>query len=102
MDDFETWSIEVVMPDGSTWAVSVETVAVSRAEHFAYEYDDDVERSYDEDTAPLFKQDHSEILDWAVNMDWDDFRDTHCQVLPSPSLDFDEGWEHGEKEVVTG
>jgi len=48
------WLLICKMPDGSKWGVNVNEVAKNRAENYADEFDDDVERSLAEDTFPLF------------------------------------------------
>ena len=95
--------LEVEMPDQSKWMVPVRLVAESRARYYAEdrgEFDGDVQRSLDEDTVPLFEDDHSEIIDWAANnMDWDDVaHEAFCSS--KGDTDFQEGWCNGEKKVV--
>lgn len=101
MGDLEKKMYKVTMPDGSVWAIPVLVIAVCRAEHFIDEYDGDLDRSLLEDTLPLFREDESEIEDWARNnMNWADVRDMAVQWLsPSNETDFDEGWANGEVEI---
>ena len=90
----------VTLPDGSVWSVPVEMIARNRAEHYAHEFDNDVERSLKEDTIPLFKSDKYEIQDWAVNnMNWSDF-DGHQVRITYGQPDFQEAWLNGEKGFV--
>ena len=90
-----------VMADGSKWGVPVDIIARNRAEHYAHEFDGDVERSLREDTAPLFKQDEFEIEDWAVNnMNWSDFDGHQVKIEDSVAIDFESDWIHGDKEVI--
>lgn len=65
--------------DGSTWAVPVEMIARNRAKFYANEFGDDVERSLNEDTLPLFQRDKYEIQDWAVN----NIDCRHCDEISS-------------------
>lgn len=95
---------EIEMRDGSVWAMPVEVIARHRAEHYKDEFGDDVERSLEEDTWPLFEENDYEVSDWAVNnMDWDDVVD-HAKQISKPEpltpYDFQEGWMNGNKEVV--
>lgn len=83
----------VLMKDGSVWGVPVSIIARNRAEHYAHEFDGDVERSLAEDTIPMFEGDDYEIHDWAINnMDWKDF-DGHQVKLSDPDVpDFEAAW----------
>lgn len=91
----------VTMPDGSQWSVPVRLIAYNRAEHYADDYDGNVETSLMEDTIPLFEANPSEIEDWARgNMIWSDVKSQALQVLPpSNEVDWDEGWGNGEVEI---
>jgi len=61
----------VTMPNGEQWSVPVHVIAFDRAHHYAHEFDDDVVRSAEEDTWPLFESDQYQIEDWAANnMNW--------------------------------
>lgn len=89
------------MPDGLKYAVPVELIARSRAEHYKAEFDNDVIRSLLEDTIPLFDSDDYEVHDWAVNnMNWDDVK-IHSTALKKKVSDdeFQEQWVNGEYEV---
>lgn len=92
--------IVVEMLDGSKWGVSLDEGLICRAKNYADEFDGDVERSLQEDTLPLLKEDPDEILDWIVgNMNWDDFK-THYLIEDPPEIDFQDGWMSGEKKIV--
>lgn len=90
----------VTMEDNSKWAIKVSAIAANRASYYKHEFDNNFERSLDEDTVPLFESDKYEIHDWAANnMNWDEVR--HLAVCVSPSdIDFQDGWCNGEHEVI--
>lgn len=90
----------IEMPDGSTWAVPVDVIARNRAENYADDYGDDIERSLAEDTVPLFENHPDEVSDWAANnMDWIEVADVAWRHEEAPAMDFQEGWVNGEKRV---
>lgn len=90
----------VTMPDGSRWAVPVDVIAINRADYYKHEFGDDLQRSLDEDTWPLFAEDDYEIKDWAANnMDWSDVEGIAVMIEPPTPPDFNEGWCNGDKEV---
>lgn len=89
----------VEMPDGSEWQVPVDVIARNRAEHYANEFDGDVERSLAEDTMPLFASDDYEVKDWAENnMNWADVVSDATQREPG-NVDYQDGWANGEKRI---
>ena len=91
----------VTMPDGSEWAVPLEVIAKDRAEHYADEFNGDVQRSLDEDTMPLFESSPYDVADWASgNMNWEDVESVAIEHTPAPPMDFQEGWVKGEKRVA--
>ncbi len=93
--------LSVTLPDGSKWGVPVDMIARNRTEHYAHEYDGDVEKSLAEDTLPLFGYDDYEIEDWASNnMNWSDFDGHQVKLADAPEPDFQEAWVNGEKEIV--
>lgn len=102
--DNKAWLIRVKMPDGSYWYVPVMVVARDRAKHYAHEFDGDVQRSLDEDTIPLFREDRGEILDWACNnMNWEDVAKDAWQASgPKPLTDERkaQAWPNAPKSVV--
>lgn len=92
---------EVTMPDGSLWGVPLEVIALNRADSYAHEFDGDAERSLNEDTMPLFREDPSEVSDWAQNnMDWKDVSDKAVLIKSGDAVDHQEGWVNGRSKVV--
>lgn len=93
----------VTMPDGSRWAVPVEVIALDRARFYAEEFGDNVARSLEEDTLPLFSAHEREIADWAKNnMNWEDVA-AHAVRLPDedePTVDYQEGWVNGDYDIL--
>lgn len=102
---YDNLEIHVTQRDGSVWAVPVMTVARDRAENYKDEFDNDVERSLDEDTLVLFEDDQAEILDWAANnMNWSDVASVAARAKnPAPLTirDLQEAWINGKKKVVS-
>lgn len=86
------------MQDGSVWAVPVDVITRNRAEHYAKEFDSDVERSLAEDTVPFFENDY-DIEGWAVsNMNWSDFDGVQVKISsPKESGPSEEWWVNGSK-----
>lgn len=95
--------LTVQQSDGSVWGVPIDVVARDRAKQYAHEFGDDVGRSLQEDTMPLFNGNggESEILDWAANnMNWADVAD-HAMIIRMPDpLDFQEAWINGKKGFI--
>lgn len=92
--------MHITMPDGSVWGVPVKAIARHRAAYYAGEFGNDLERSLEEDTLPMFNDMPSEIADWASNnMDWSDVRVVARLVSPPrmSDRDFQEGWVNGSK-----
>lgn len=91
------------LENGEIWGVPVEIIARNRAEHYAYEFDGDVERSLHEDTFPLFDEDEYEIEAWATgDMDWSDF-EGHQRMFSSMITDADmikRAWASASKEII--
>lgn len=95
--------LTVKQSDGSIWGVPVELIAMSRAEHYAHEFGNDVQRSLKEDTLPLFDGNggESEVLDWAENnMNWPDVADKALLIKMPGSPDFQEAWVNGDKNFI--
>ena len=91
----------VTMDDGSRWAVPIRTIAINRAKHYSHEYEDDVVRSLEEDTLPMFEHDFYEVHDWASNnMNWSDVEQSAKRVESADSADFHDGWMNGVWEIV--
>jgi hypothetical protein len=101
MSNILSKTLTVKMPDGSTWGVPVEVIARHRSEHYAHEFDGDIEKCLQQDTVPLFEVDDFEVEDWAANnMNWVDVA-AHAFLVDSPDepVDYQEGWMSGEKQV---
>lgn len=95
-------ALHVTMPDGTKWSIPVEVIAKDRAEVYKHEFGGSLQRSLDEDTWPLFEEDHFEITDWAANnMNWDEVVG-HATKLAKPDapIDYQEGWVNGKKKIV--
>lgn len=94
--------LSVRMPDNSLWHVPVEVIARNRAQHYAHEFGDDVEKSLAEDTIPLFTESSYDIEDWAANnMNWSDVLGQAFKVETEEEVDYQEGWINGDKEIVS-
>lgn len=92
--------LRVEMEDGSSYDIPVSVIAKNRAEYYMDEFNNDLQKSLDEDTNPLFESDSYEIEDWAANnMNWDEVESIAVKVS-SGSVDFQEGWVNGEKEII--
>lgn len=91
------------MPDKSEWAVPIHVIAENRARHYMEEFDNNLDRSLDEDTWPLFESDPDEVGDWASNnMDWKDVRDSATLFsTPASSCNYQEGWVNGKWKLVS-
>lgn len=103
VEQIKTAQYVVTMDDGSTWHVPVMAIARNRADNYKDEFDNDIERSLNEDTLPLFAESEYEIYDWAQNnMNWSDVADQAVKVgeTPKPKIDWEECWVNGEKEIV--
>lgn len=103
IDDISTSDYVVTMSDGTRWKVPVIHIAMNRAEYFAYEFNNDVTRSLNEDTLPLFRADTFEIHDWAANnMDWCDVIDVARRVADTQDseADYDDGWMNGTWDII--
>lgn len=60
-------------PSGLTFQVPTQVIANNRAQNYAAEFGDDLQRSLAEDTVPLFTEDEYNVQDWALsNMNWSD------------------------------
>ena len=93
--------LTVKQPDGSVWGVPAEMIARNRAEFYAHLHGNNVEQSLQNNTAPLFISDPSEILYWASQkMRWSDFDGHQVQLSPPEPVDFQKGWLSGEKGLA--
>lgn len=89
----------ISMPDNSTWSIPVSIIAKNRAEHYAKEFEGNVDKSLIEDTLPLFLDDEYEIEDWARNnMNWSDVM-PFAEVFCRKDVDYQEGWLNGDCEI---
>lgn len=87
---------QITMPDNSIWEIPVMIIARNRAEEYASEFDNDVEKSLKEDTLPLFDLDSGAIHDWAQNnMNWKEVQQYAVKVKDSV-IDYQEGWINGK------
>lgn len=90
-------------PSGRQWLVPIIQIAKNRAEHYKGEFGDDLERSLNEDTWPLFESDKYEIKDWlANNMDADDLNPIEVKG-DKPSYTFQDAFDDtdpGDMEFV--
>ena len=90
--------LRVEMPNGTVFVVPIKPIALSRAEYYASEFNDNVELSLQEDTIPLFEYSHYEIEDWFVNnMNWSDIAGEAKLVRDPDPIDF--GDLLGEAEI---
>ena len=98
--------ILIRMPDNSVWAVPVAAVALDRAVHYADEFDNDVRRSLDEDTLPLFSAHSEDVEDWRRNnMNWSDVARFARRVSDPPALSDggkQEAWVNGPSKIIAG
>jgi hypothetical protein len=91
-----TAKLRVEMPDGTLWDVPVQVIADSRDEHYADEEEDTIGGIRDGGLTDY------EIKDWAAgNMNWDEVKRYAVQAPTRAfSVDFQEGWINGDKEIV--
>ena len=89
--------------DRSVLAVPVMEIARNRASNYKDEFGDDLQRSLDEDTVPLFMESNWEIIDWAQNnMNWEDVAGTATVFSQAPTLtsgDKQDAWNGGSKNL---
>ena len=91
----------VDMPDGSRWAVPICVIALDRARHYQSEYNNNVIRSLEMDTRPLFEAQPEAIAEWARdNMDWEEVEPTAIQLRPPGTVDYQYGWTNGRWAIV--
>lgn len=90
------------MPDNSKWDIPVEVIVAHRAIYYFQNHKDEFPTIVDanNDTWELFNSDDYEIEDWAANnMNWDDVK-LMAKKVEEPTVDYQEGWVNGEKEVI--
>ena len=90
-DLYERWNNKIVVfkAYGFEYTVPAMVIAENRAEHYAGEYGNDVDRSLLEDTLPLFDDDDFEVADWAQgNMNPEDYggREKLTKTPETPSF----------------
>lgn len=89
------------MSDLTVWQIPTMVIAENRAKFYMDEFGDDLQRSLDEDTLPLFEDD-SEILDWASNnMNWSDVANFAVQIKEEREPDYEKDWCNAKKKVVS-
>jgi hypothetical protein len=94
-------TMTVEFPDGSKWGVPVMEIAKNRAEYYKDEFGNNLARSLNEDTIPLFEGDDYEIEDWATNnMNWSDVKSFAFKVSDGTGPDMQEVWMNGEKGFI--
>ena len=93
---------KVCMPDGKYFAVPMSTIINNRATYYAHEFNNNVTKSIDEDTLPLFESDHYEITDWAQNnMNWSDVKKYAVEIHADVgTTDYQDGWVNGDYEII--
>lgn len=104
VEDLKNLSMETEMPDGRLWIVPVMVIAQNRAENYKKEFGNDLKRSLEEDTLPLFADDEYEIQDWAQNnMNWSDVEAyaSEIETIRDEEPDYQEGWMNGRKSFLT-
>jgi hypothetical protein len=96
----------VIFANGDMWDIPVEIIARNRAEYYAStdpDFKDDINKSLEEDTIPLFESDYYEIKDWAQNnMNWKDVKHRALFVGRVDSMfAYEEMWTNPEEvEIV--
>lgn len=91
----------ITMSDGSQWEIPVDIIACNRAEFYKKEFDNDIQKSLDDDTAVLFEEDEYEVEDWAKNnMNWSDVKD-NAKCIKFPESDYHEDWLNEDAAVYT-
>lgn len=87
----------VEFSDKSVYQIPSMIVARHRAAYYAHEYGNDIDKSLEEDTLPLF-EDSFEIEDWASNnMDWSDLEFAAILITCPVRVDYDDEWVNAKK-----
>lgn len=82
--------------NGFIWEIPVKSIAENRADSYKDEFGDDLKRSLQEDTLPLFEDDEGEIFDWVQNnMNPSDLLGFE-KLIKSPTPSLDDAWFNGE------
>lgn len=91
----------VTFENGERWSIPVNVIAMDRAKYYAKEFDGDINKSLEEDTAPLFEDDEYEIEDWAKNnMNWSDVEHSATRI-ESGDFDYQDAWCNSEAEILS-
>jgi hypothetical protein len=85
----------------SVWRVPVSIIAENRAKIYMDEFGNDLQRSLNEDTLPLFESAPFEILDWVSNnMNWRDVEKYAEKISNDIEVDYESEWSNAKKKVV--
>lgn len=93
--------LRVTMPDGSQWDVPADVIAGNRAKLLA-------SRQHVIDYTQAYKYfyeytcgDNDELIYWAShNMNWKGVKKVAVRAPVSTSVDYQEGWVNGPKQIV--
>lgn len=87
-----TKHLRVTMPDGSKWDVPIGIIARSYVGHYG-----EADATLDE----MIDRYNEELVDWAENnMGWSDVAGEARQVGAAETVDYQDGWMNGDKEIV--
>ena len=85
------------MPDGRRWDVPALLIAQHRAKAIV---ETDTETNFDAEVK-FTLNDEYEIQDWAANnMNWKDVERQAQMVNEDITVDYQEGWINGDKEII--
>lgn len=92
------------MSDHSKWDIPADLIATDRANYYVAK---EGEEKNPKINASIFKseykftmEDNSELIDWAANnMNWDDVQDS-AVCVEIATIDYQEGWFNGDKEII--
>jgi len=89
------------MPDDSKWDVPAALVAENYASYYGNPNLDPDEAGSIEYEHRRIMKDHDNLIDWAENnMNWSEVSNAARKVGDAQSVDFEDGWTNGEKEIV--
>lgn len=90
--------LELLCEDGSRYRIPAQIIAENRARYYAEK--DGGTDTYADELAYTLSSDY-ELTDWATgNMNWPDVEAVAVKVESAASLDMQEQWNCGEKEIV--
>lgn len=93
--------LHIRFSDMSVWRVPVSIIAENRAKIYMDEFGNDLQRSLNEDTLPLFESAPFEILDWVSNnMNWRDVEKYAEKISNDIEVDYESEWSNAKKKVV--